>query len=60
MTRGWNAFVYRTDLKEEAFCGFFYDDNQAKVWIKAQKKGTYDLTNESPRKRKESKKKVSV
>ena len=43
MPRGWNVNVYRTDVEEEQYVGFFYDRQAADAWIKKQKEGTYEV-----------------
>ena len=57
MPKGWKSFVYRTDDIEEPrkFRGFFFDDAQAKAWIKKQAEGTYELSDQGPRDFKETK-----
>ena len=48
--RGWNAYVYRADTEEQEFFGFFFDEAQAKAWVKQQPK-KYEISSESPRTR---------
>lgn len=42
MASGWNVNVWRTDLEEEVYIGFFLDDADAQGWIDKQTVGTYD------------------
>jgi hypothetical protein len=50
MPRGWDAFVYRTDVDPKEYVGFFYDKTAAESWIKRHE-GTYEVSDERPKKK---------
>ena len=43
MPKGWDASVYRMDVDNEEYMGFFIDEAAANDWIKKQKQGTYEV-----------------
>jgi hypothetical protein len=50
VSREWDTYVYRTDLEELKFRGFFENETSAKKWIPTQE-GTYEISDEPPSKR---------
>lgn len=49
--RGWQTFVYRTDVETEKFCGAFFDEDAAQKWADKQEEGTYEVSTERPTRR---------